>query len=62
VHDRRRCGERAALEFLRQWDSDLVQGYHLSRPQPPDRLVSWLLERQPSLSRITARKRATADR
>jgi diguanylate cyclase (GGDEF)-like protein len=37
----------AAVERLREWGCDLVQGYHVSRPQPPDRLVSWLLERQP---------------
>jgi diguanylate cyclase (GGDEF)-like protein len=36
----------AVLERLRQWDCDLVQGYHLSRPQPPERLTPWLLQRQ----------------
>jgi diguanylate cyclase len=35
-----------ALDRLRQWDCDLVQGYHLSRPQPPDRLAAWILEQQ----------------
>ncbi|MFC4068846.1 putative bifunctional diguanylate cyclase/phosphodiesterase [Actinoplanes subglobosus] len=38
----------AALDRLREWGCDLVQGYHLSRPQPADRLVTWLRERQPS--------------
>lgn len=34
------------LDRLRGWDCDLVQGYHLSRPQAPDRLTPWLLQRQ----------------
>jgi diguanylate cyclase len=32
----------AVLDRLRQWDCDLVQGYHLARPQPPDSLTPWL--------------------
>jgi diguanylate cyclase len=36
----------AVLDRLRDWDCDLVQGYHLSRPQAPERLTPWLLERQ----------------
>jgi diguanylate cyclase (GGDEF)-like protein len=32
---------------LRQWDCDLVQGYHISRPQDPERLTPWLREHQP---------------
>lgn len=36
----------AVLDRLRQWDCDLVQGYHLSRPQAADRLTSWLVNRQ----------------
>jgi diguanylate cyclase (GGDEF)-like protein len=36
----------AVLELLEQWDCDLVQGYHLARPQHPDRLTPWLHERQ----------------
>ncbi|GAA4605597.1 hypothetical protein GCM10023107_72640 [Actinoplanes octamycinicus] len=38
----------AVLDRLRRWDCDLVQGYHLSRPQAPERLTPWLLERQES--------------
>jgi diguanylate cyclase (GGDEF)-like protein len=34
----------AVLDRLRQWDCDLVQGYHISRPQPPERLTPMLLE------------------
>jgi EAL domain-containing protein (putative c-di-GMP-specific phosphodiesterase class I) len=34
------------LGRLRQWDCDLVQGYHLSRPYPSDHLTPWLLQRQ----------------
>jgi len=36
----------AVLDRLRLWDCDLVQGYHISRPQPPDRLTAWLLQHQ----------------
>ncbi|MFI1990566.1 putative bifunctional diguanylate cyclase/phosphodiesterase [Actinoplanes sp. NPDC020271] len=36
----------AVLDRLREWDCDLVQGYHLSRPQAAGRLTPWLLERQ----------------
>jgi EAL domain-containing protein (putative c-di-GMP-specific phosphodiesterase class I) len=36
----------AVLDRLRVWDCDLVQGYHISRPQPPDHLTPWLLQRQ----------------
>ncbi|MFD1370521.1 putative bifunctional diguanylate cyclase/phosphodiesterase [Actinoplanes sichuanensis] len=35
----------AALDRLRDWDCDLVQGYHLSRPLPADRFTAWLAER-----------------
>ena len=33
----------AVLDRLRQWDCDLVQGYHISRPQDPERLTPQLL-------------------
>jgi EAL domain-containing protein (putative c-di-GMP-specific phosphodiesterase class I) len=33
---------QAVLDRLRQWDCDLAQGYHLARPQHPDRLTPWL--------------------
>jgi EAL domain-containing protein (putative c-di-GMP-specific phosphodiesterase class I) len=38
--------DEAALDRLRAWDCDLVQGFHLSRPQPPERLTGWLMERR----------------
>jgi diguanylate cyclase (GGDEF)-like protein len=39
------------LDRLRHWDCDLAQGYHLARPQPPDRLTAWLHQRhQPAAS------------
>lgn len=38
----------AALDRLREWDCDLVQGYHISRPQAPDKLTDWLRQRQVS--------------
>ncbi|GIE78932.1 hypothetical protein Aph02nite_48820 [Actinoplanes philippinensis] len=37
----------AALDRLREWGCDLVQGYHLSRPQSADRFTAWLDERYP---------------
>jgi diguanylate cyclase (GGDEF)-like protein len=37
--------DQAALDRLDEWGCDLVQGYHLSRPQPPERLTEWLLNR-----------------
>jgi diguanylate cyclase (GGDEF)-like protein len=35
------------VDRLRQWDCDLVQGYHISRPQDPERLTPWLWEHRP---------------
>jgi EAL domain-containing protein (putative c-di-GMP-specific phosphodiesterase class I) len=35
----------AVLDRLREWDCDLVQGYHLSRPQAADHLTEWLRHR-----------------
>ncbi|KUL26285.1 putative bifunctional diguanylate cyclase/phosphodiesterase [Actinoplanes awajinensis] len=32
----------AGLDRLRQWDCDLAQGYHVSRPQAPQQLTTWL--------------------
>jgi len=37
--------DQAALDRLGDWGCDLVQGYHLSRPQSPERLTGWLRER-----------------
>jgi len=36
----------AVLDRLRLWDCDLVQGYHISRPQSADRITAWLLQGQ----------------
>ncbi len=30
------------LEFLRSWDCELAQGYHIARPMPADALAGWL--------------------
>ena len=32
----------AAWEQLAAWGCDTIQGYHLSRPAPPDKLTEWL--------------------
>jgi diguanylate cyclase (GGDEF)-like protein len=37
--------DQAALDCLGEWGCDLVQGYHLSRPQPPEQLTGWLRSR-----------------
>jgi EAL domain-containing protein (putative c-di-GMP-specific phosphodiesterase class I) len=36
-----------SLELLADMGCDLAQGYHLSRPLPPEDLLSWLQARQP---------------
>ncbi len=45
--------DEATLRWLRRNGCDLVQGYHISRPQPPEKLRQWLLEeaqhQQPTL-------------
>ncbi|MFI6073905.1 putative bifunctional diguanylate cyclase/phosphodiesterase [Actinoplanes sp. NPDC051343] len=47
----------AVLDRLREWDCDLVQGYHLSRPQAADLLTEWLRNRSaaPLISPSAAR-------
>jgi diguanylate cyclase (GGDEF)-like protein len=37
--------DEAALDALRRWNCDVAQGYHIARPMPADRLVSWLAGR-----------------
>ena len=37
--------DQATLEALTQLGCDVVQGYHLSRPLPPTRVLAWLRER-----------------
>jgi diguanylate cyclase (GGDEF)-like protein len=39
--------DEATLQALTELDCDLVQGYHVSRPLPPDQLVAWLRAREP---------------
>jgi diguanylate cyclase (GGDEF)-like protein len=45
--------DEATLRWLRRNGCDIVQGYHISRPQPADKLQQWLLEatrqQQPTL-------------
>jgi diguanylate cyclase (GGDEF)-like protein len=33
-------------DMLANWDCDIIQGYHLSKPQPPDELTNWLQNRE----------------
>lgn len=35
-----------ALQLLKQYRCDLIQGYYLSRPLPAEQLISWLQQRQ----------------
>ncbi len=37
--------DEASLDALRRWNCDVAQGYHIARPMPADRLVSWLAAR-----------------
>ena len=37
---------QAVLDRLQQWNCDLIQGYHISRPQPAGLLTGWLRQRQ----------------
>ncbi|RBY96000.1 GGDEF-domain containing protein [Blastococcus sp. TF02-8] len=39
--------DQATVDALAGLGCDVVQGYHLSRPLPPDQLWSWLEERSP---------------
>jgi len=32
-------------EMLANWGCDIIQGYHLSKPQPPENLTNWLKKR-----------------
>jgi diguanylate cyclase (GGDEF)-like protein len=45
--------DEATLRWLRRNGCDIVQGYHISRPQPAEKLQQWLLEearhQQPTL-------------
>jgi diguanylate cyclase (GGDEF)-like protein len=34
--------DEAALTALREWGCDVAQGYHIARPMPADRFVTWL--------------------
>lgn len=48
----------AALDQLRRWGCDLIQGYHISRPQPADQLAAWLQQRQGDTSGLGAPHRS----
>ncbi len=39
--------DQATIDALADLGCDLVQGYHLSRPLPADRLVEWLENHSP---------------
>jgi EAL domain-containing protein (putative c-di-GMP-specific phosphodiesterase class I) len=34
--------DAATLAALRAWGCDFAQGYHIARPMPVDRFLSWL--------------------
>jgi EAL domain-containing protein (putative c-di-GMP-specific phosphodiesterase class I) len=39
--------EAAEYDYLLSQGCDTVQGYHISRPLPPDRMMAWLSRRRP---------------
>jgi diguanylate cyclase len=46
--------DQATVDALTSLGCDLVQGYHLSRPLPPEQLWSWLQDRPPAMTRSLA--------
>ena len=46
--------DQATVDALAVLGCDVVQGYHLSRPLPPEQLWAWLLERPPATVRTLA--------
>jgi diguanylate cyclase len=44
--------DQATVDALTLLGCDVVQGYHLSRPLPPDQLLVWLRERQAADQRV----------
>jgi diguanylate cyclase (GGDEF)-like protein len=50
--------DQATVDALAMLGCDVVQGYHLSRPLPPEQLWSWLQDRPPATVRSLAGDRA----
>jgi EAL domain-containing protein (putative c-di-GMP-specific phosphodiesterase class I) len=50
--------DQATVDALATLGCDVVQGYHLSRPLPPEQLWSWLEDRPPTAVRTLADDRA----
>ena len=46
--------DQATVDALATLGCDVVQGYHLSRPLPPEKLWSWLQDRPPAMVRSLA--------
>jgi EAL domain-containing protein (putative c-di-GMP-specific phosphodiesterase class I) len=46
--------DQATVDALAMLGCDVVQGYHLSRPLPPEQLWSWLQDRPPATVRALA--------
>ena len=44
--------DQATVDALTSLGCDVVQGYHLSRPLPPEQLRAWLRERQGADQRV----------
>jgi EAL domain-containing protein (putative c-di-GMP-specific phosphodiesterase class I) len=47
--------DQATVEALTELGCDVLQGYHLSRPLPPDQLAAWLTARAPVGLRLQQR-------
>jgi diguanylate cyclase (GGDEF)-like protein len=50
--------DQATVDALASLGCDVVQGYHLSRPLPPEQLWSWLQDRPPATVRSLAERLA----
>jgi diguanylate cyclase len=46
--------DQATVDALAGLGCDVVQGYHFSRPLPPEQLWAWLQDRPPATTRSLA--------
>jgi EAL domain-containing protein (putative c-di-GMP-specific phosphodiesterase class I) len=44
--------DQATVDALSSLGCDIVQGYHLSRPLPPEQLLDWLRDHRAAQQRV----------